>query len=93
MVDLGTLNILRPLSYNTLAYPADLVFDNQRGILYVVETFANRVLRLIQNPIGVYHMSIFHVFSGRLGPSSITIDEFGNIYVARYEYQVILLIN
>lgn len=88
LVELGSYNILRPLLINCLAYPADLVFDNNRGVLYVVETFTNRVLRFIQKPIGVYHASVFHKFSGRVGPTAITIDEFGNIYVARFEFQV-----
>ena len=88
LVELGTYNILRPLLINCLAYPADLVYDNLRGTLYVVETFANRVIRFTQKPIGVYHASVFHKFSGRIGPTAITIDEFGNIYVARFEFQV-----
>ena len=91
-MELGTYNILRPLLLNCLAYPADLVYDNHRGNLYVIETFANRVLRFIQNPLGVYHATVFFKFSGRVGPTAITIDEFGNIYVARFEFQVRIII-
>lgn len=79
--------IPRPLLMNCLAYPADVIFDNSTGITYLVETFTNRIIRFIQNPPGVYHSSIFHQFNGRLGPTAISIDEMGNIYVARYEFQ------
>lgn len=80
--------ITRGLLVNCLCYPADLIYDNSNQILYVAETFSNRIIRLIQNPPGVYHSSIFHQFNGRVGPTAITMDELGNIYVARYEFQV-----
>jgi len=78
----------RGLLLNCLSFPADLIYDNSNQILYVAETFTNRIIRLIQNPPGVYHSSIFHQFDGRLGPTAITMDEMGNIYVARFEFQV-----
>ena len=80
--------ITRGLLINCLAYPADVIYDNTSQILYVAETFTNRIIRLIQNPPGVFHSSIFHQFNGRIGPTAITMDELGNIYVARYEFQV-----
>ena len=84
--------ITRGLLINCLAYPSDLIYDNSNQILYVAETFTNRIIRLIQNPPGVFHSSIFHQFNGRIGPTAITMDELGNIYVARYEFQVIFFI-
>jgi len=81
--------ITRGLLVNCLSYPSDLIYDNSNQILYVAETFSNRIIRLIQSPPGSYHSSIFHQFNGRVGPTAITMDELGNIYVARYEFQVI----
>ena len=46
---------------------------------------ANRVLRFFQQPAGVYHASVFHQFSGGVGPSSLAIDSNGNLYVGQYE--------
>ena len=46
----------------------------------------NRVLRLVQNPKGVFHSSVFYTFNGKLGPSAITMDEIGNIYIARSDF-------
>jgi sugar lactone lactonase YvrE len=88
LIELDTpTKISRPLLLNCLAYPADVIFDGSTGIAYVCETFNNRVIRFIQSPPGVYHSSVFHQFTGRLGPTAISIDELGNIYVARYEFQ------
>lgn len=86
LVDLDS-KISRPLLLNCLAYPADVFYEQNTKLTYVVETFTNRVIRLLQSPPGVYHSSVFHQFSGRVGPTSISIDELGNIYVARYEFQ------
>ena len=47
---------------------------------------ANRVLRFVQRPAGVYHSSVFHQFSGRMGPSALAVDPDGLIYVARYDF-------
>lgn len=80
--------ITRPLLLNCLAYPADIAYDNSTQVAYLCETFTNRIIRFVQNPPGVYHSSVFHQFSGRLGPTAITLDQIGNIYVARYEFQV-----
>jgi sugar lactone lactonase YvrE len=86
IVDLDS-KISRPLLLNCLSYPSDIVYDSQSKITYMVETFTNRIIRLVQSPPDVYHSSVFHQFSGRVGPTSIAIDELGNIYVARYEFQ------
>jgi sugar lactone lactonase YvrE len=86
IIDLDT-KVCRSLLINCLSYPADITFDEATGIAYLVETFTNRVLRLVQNPNGVYNTSVFHQFHGRLGPTAIAMDALGNIYVARFEFQ------
>ena len=86
ILDLET-NIIKPLLHNCLAYASDLVYDYNRACLYVAETFENRIIRLEQNPIGVYNMTHFFQFSGRIGPSALAIDNNGYIYVARFEFQ------
>lgn len=53
---------------------------------YVCETMANRVLRFVQKPAGVFHFSVFHQFSGGLGPSGVTCDSNGNVYVGRMDF-------
>ena len=53
---------------------------------YVCETMANRVLRFVQKPAGVFHFSVFHQFSGGLGPSGVTCDAKGNVYVGRMDF-------
>ena len=41
---------------------------------------------MVQNPKGVFHSSVFYTFNGKLGPSAITMDEIGNIYVSRSDF-------
>ena len=77
----------RPIIEKCLAYPSDIIFEPIIGIGYVAETFANRILRITENPQGIFHTSVFYVFNGRVGPTSLTIDDQGNIYVSRFEYQ------
>ena len=76
-------NVLKPIILNTLAYPCDIYHDKEEDIFYVCEMLNNRVLRLVQNPKGVFHSSVFYTFNGKLGPSAITMDEIGNIYISR----------
>jgi aspartate beta-hydroxylase len=46
----------------------------------------NRILRFFEQPTNVFHGSVFHQFSGGVGPSSLTIDKKTNqIYVAHYD--------
>ena len=77
----------RPIIEKCLAYPSDIIFEPIIGIGYVAETFANRILRITENPQGIFHTSVFYVFNGRVGPTALTIDDQGNIYVSRFEYQ------
>ncbi len=76
-------NVLKPLILNTLAYPCDIYHDKEEDVFYICEMLNNRVLRLVQNPKGVFHSSVFYTFNGKLGPSAITMDEIGNIYISR----------
>lgn len=78
--------ILRPLILNTLAYPCDIYYDKEDDIFYICEMLNNRILRLVQNPKGIFHCSVFYTFNGKLGPSAITMDEIGNIYVSRSDF-------
>ena len=77
----------RPIIEKCLSYPSDIIFEPIIGIGYVAETFANRILRITENPQGIFHTSVFYVFNGRVGPTAITNDDQGNIYVSRFEYQ------
>jgi gluconolactonase len=77
----------RALLSNCLAYPADIIYDDLSQSAYMVETFTNRVIRIIQSPPDIFYSSVFHQFSGRIGPTAIAMDTIGNIYVARYEFQ------
>ena len=85
-IDIKTGTVM-PILLNCLAYPSDIYFDNILGIGYIAETFNNRIIKITENPQGVYHCSVFYVFSGRVGPTSITCDKDANIYVSRFEYQ------
>ena len=84
--------IVRPLLLNCLSYPSDICINNEEGKFYICETFKNRILRVVQNPFGTYHTSVFHQFCGRVGPTAICVgnneDIYNYIFVARYEYQV-----
>jgi sugar lactone lactonase YvrE len=87
MIDLDT-KILRPILYNSLSYPSDVIYEPKNGYIYVAETLANRIIRITQNPGGVYNSSVFYQFNGRVGPTAMAIDDSGNLYVARYEFQL-----
>jgi sugar lactone lactonase YvrE len=79
--------ILRPLALGCLACPTGIALSPSESAVYVAEMAANRILRFVQRPQGVYHMTVFHQFSGRLGPSAIVCDHSrgGLLYVARSE--------
>ena len=85
-VDLET-HTTSPVLEKCLAYPSDIFYDGILGIGYVCETFANRILRITENPQNIYHTNVFHVFNGRVGPTALTCDDQGNIYVSRFEFQ------
>ena len=88
-VDLSNLDnpVTTPIIEKCLAYPADIIYEPIVGLGYIAETFANRILRITENPQGIFHISVFHNFNGRVGPTAIAIDDQGNIYASRFEYQ------
>ena len=84
-IDLG-VSMLKPIVYGKLAHPCGLALSPEENCLYVAETLNNRVLRVVLHSSGVYHTSVFHQFSGRLGPTAIAISPDGKIYVARFDF-------
>ena len=84
-IDLG-VSMLKPIIYGKLAHPCGVALSPTENILYVAETLTNRVLRVVIHSSGVYHTSIFHQFSGRLGPTALAVHPHGQIYVARYDF-------
>jgi len=84
----GPQQLLRPLAHECLAHPAGLALSPDQQVLYVAETMNNRVLRFVQSPPGVFHMSVFYQFSGLLGPTALACDpNTGNLYVARFDFK------
>ena len=80
-------SVLRPLALSCLASPRGLALSPSDAALYVCEAGANRLVRFVQKPAGVFHASVFHQFSGRTGPVAIACDPTrdGLLYVARPE--------
>lgn len=78
---------LYPLASNCLAHPTGIALHPAESAVYVCEASANRVLRFTQKPAGVYHATVFHQFSGRLGPTAVVCDHTrsGLLYIARPE--------
>ena len=85
-IDLS-VSMLKPVIYNKLAYPSGLALSLDEQILYVAETYANRILRIVCHSSGVYHTSVFHQFAGRLGPTALAMHSSGKLYVARYDFR------
>ena len=84
-IDLG-VSMLKPILYGKLAHPCGLALNPDENILYVAETLANRILRVVIHSSGVYYTSVFHQFSGRLGPTAIAVSPQGRLFVARFDY-------
>lgn len=82
----GSGQMLQPLLADCLAHPCGIAVCPVTECVYVTEMLRNRVLRFAQRPGGVYHCSVFHTFTGGLGPSAITIDDRGLIFVALYDF-------
>jgi sugar lactone lactonase YvrE len=85
VIDLS-VSMLKPIIYGSLAHPSGVALNSNQGMLYVCETLKNRILRVVIHSSGVFHTSVFHQFSGRLGPTSISINENGHLYVARFDF-------
>ncbi|KAL0486824.1 beta-lactamase domain-containing proteinonase [Acrasis kona] len=77
---------IQPLAYECLAYPSGIALSPKEDIVYVAETMMNRVLRFVQKPAGVYHCSVFHQFSGGLGPMALACDSSGLLYVSNFDF-------
>jgi len=78
--------LLQPLLLEALAHPCALALGLDERVIFVAEKMQNRLLRLVQRPLGVYHCSVFYQFSGCLGPSGMARDPQGNLYVTRYDF-------
>ncbi|EKX52170.1 hypothetical protein GUITHDRAFT_102072 [Guillardia theta CCMP2712] len=76
--------LLKPLAVNCLAHPSGIAVSPDGSCVYVAETMANRILRFIRRPTGVYMCSVFHTFSGGFGPTSLACDSKSNLYVCRW---------
>lgn len=87
LIDLDT-NVMKSILHNCLSYPADVIYDEVSGNLFIADTFSNRILRVTQHPDGIYRSTIFCQFNGRVGPTALAIGEYGNLYVARYEFHI-----
>lgn len=85
--------IVTPILNKCLSHPNDVQYDANSNSIFICETFANRIIRVKTSKSGIKYSSIFYQFSGRLGPSAITIDEQGLIYVARFEFVVSFYLN
>jgi DNA-binding beta-propeller fold protein YncE len=82
---IGGCHHVVPLAAQCLAYPAGVAVA-ANGAVYICELSANRLLRFVQHPAGIYHGSVFATFAGGMGPSAIAIDAAtGYIYVAKYD--------
>lgn len=96
MIDLEA-QIIRPLALQSLAYPSGLalsmdekqLFQSSLYLRFVCETFMNRLLRFVVTSQDIYFFSVFHQFSGRLGPTAVCVSPNDTIYVARFEFEVI----
>jgi len=84
-IDLG-VSMLKPVIFNSLAHPTGITIAHDDTTLYVSETGLNRILRVALHPSGVYHSSVFHQFSGRFGPTALTMHASGLLYVARFDF-------
>jgi hypothetical protein len=66
------VSMLKPIIYGSLAHPAGLAMNQDQSILYVS---------------GVFHTSVFHQFSGRLGPTALAMNiQKKELFVARYDF-------
>eukprot|EP00770_Monocercomonoides_exilis_P005510 MONOS_5482.1-p1 / transcript=MONOS_5482.1 / gene=MONOS_5482 / organism=Monocercomonoides_exilis_PA203 / gene_product=strictosidine synthase, putative / transcript_product=strictosidine synthase, putative / location=Mono_scaffold00160:39140-40009(-) / protein_length=210 / sequence_SO=supercontig / SO=protein_coding / is_pseudo=false len=77
---------LQPIILNSLAHPSGIALSADDSTLFVCETLQNRLLRGVQSPPGVWHFSVFHQFSGSLGPSCVALHpETQMIYVGMFD--------
>lgn len=58
-IDLS-VSMLKPILVNKLAHPSGIAINQEENILYVAETYKNRVLRIVLHKDGVYYTTVFH---------------------------------
>ena len=78
--------LLKPLALECLAYPSGIAVSADGCLIYVAETMANRILRFVRRPTGVYYSSVFYTFNGSFGPSALACDAESRLFVARFEF-------
>lgn len=84
-VDLS-VSMLKPVIVNKLAHPSGIALSPDEKVLYIAETYKNRILKTVVHSEGVYYTSVFYQFSGRFGPTALAVDPSGNLYVARFDF-------
>lgn len=77
--------LLRPVAHESLAHPCGIALSPNEKFVYVAEMLANRVVRFYQSQSGVWQASVFHQFSGGVGPSALACDPAGCLFVAHYD--------
>ena len=84
-VDHSGAQVLKPIVSSCLASPAGLAVSPNGNAIYVCEMLKNRLLRFVQYPTGVWQCSVYHQFSGRMGPVAVCCAKDGTLYVARFD--------
>jgi len=84
-------SILKKIQLESLACPTGLAVNLAEDVLFVCETWENRVLKVVLSEGGStekdqYHTSVFKQFSGRFGPTAMAVNHDGLIYVARLDF-------
>jgi sugar lactone lactonase YvrE len=89
----GGDELLQPIALECLAHPSGLALSPMGNILYVAETMKNRILRFVQKPLGVWHYTVFHQFSGGFGPTALACHpNTGELFVANFDFEGMIYI-
>lgn len=75
------------LAVKCLAHPSGIAITPDGSRVFIAETLRNRILRLSISGTGVSQLTVFHQFSGRLGPTAVAISENEVMCVANYEFK------
>ena len=76
-----SISVTAPYHFNSMVLNLMLNLSNR----YVAEMMKNRVLRFFKKPGGHYHGSVFIQLSGGVGPSCLTLDAQGSLYIGQFE--------